>query len=440
MKPIPRRAVLRGIAGGAAVTIGLPLLEAMLDSRGGALAGGTPLPKRFVAFHSGNGVILSRWVPVATGAAWELTPQLLPLAPVKSYCSVLSGFTNLTALGYPHHDGMSGMWSGRSPIVVAGQGSYFGGRTLDQVAADAIAPGTHFRSLEVGVSKRVNTAEGPTLQFLSHQASLAPLPPEYSPRALWQRMFGVAPDDPTRAIRGGVLGAVAGDIQRLRTKVGAADRDRLDAHLASVESLQAQVVATPPPVPVCAEYPEPAEQNVDVGGVEPMQAVADAMSALLVHAFTCDLTRVASVLLTSPSSAAVYSHLGQASEHHLLTHQPVESLEAIHDAVVWNVQQFSNLLQQLAAVVEGTGTLLDRTVAVLGSDCSEGWTHGAADMPLVIAGGGGGALVQPGVHLRAEGRNLSDALFTALRVVAPLAPSFGGGPGASSTPVSELLA
>lgn len=437
-RTLSRRAVLRGLAGGAVATVALPALEAMLDTHGEALADGLPLPKRFVTFLFGNGVILGRWTPATTGPGWALTDQLAPLAPVKAYCSVLSGFKNKIP-PITHHEGMAGMWSGHPYVATGALESHFGGPSIDQVAADALAEGTPFRSIEIGVSKRVSTNEGPTMQFLSHRAADQPNPPERSPRALWQKLFDTPlPDDPVRLRRANVLDAVAEDARRLRGRLGAGDRRRLDAHLTSISELQAQILA----LGACGAVAEPTEENVDAGGVEPMPAVAAAMTSLLVHAFTCDLSRVASYMLTGGVGFTVFSHLGQSEEQHLMSHDPATWADALHAGIVWNVQQFSNLLQALAAVPEGNGNLLDRTIAVLGSDCAEGWTHGSFDMPVVIAGRGGGALVHPGVHFRAGGttRNLSDVLLTALKAADPSIAAVGSGVGYSATPVSELFA
>lgn len=435
---LSRRAMLRGLAGGTVATVALPVLEAMLDSNGEALAGGAPLPKRFVTFLFGNGVQLPRWTPAATGSGYVLTEQLAPLAPVKSYCSVLSGFRNKIP-PITHHEGMAGMWSGHPYVETGGLESHFGGPSIDQVAADVLAPGTPFRSIEIGISKRVSENEGPTMQFLSHRAPDQPNPPQYNPRVLWNTLFNTAvAGDPTRPHRVSVLDAVAADAQRLKARLGSFDRDRLDAHLTSVSELQAQIGS----FGACSPVAEPTEENQDIGGEEPMPAVTAAMTALLVHAFTCDLSRVASYMLTGGVGFSVYSHLGQTEEQHLMTHNEPAFREAINDGIVWNMQQFSNLLQALEGVQEGASNILANTVAVLGSDCSEGFTHGGFDMPVVIAGGGGGALVNPGIHFRASGtdRNLSDVLLTALQAVSPSITSVGSGVGLSTTPVTQILA
>ena len=428
---LSRRAMLRGLGG---ATIALPTLEIMLNSHGTALAGGAALPKRFLTYLFGNGVILNRWVPAATGATWSLTTELAPLAPVKSYCNVLSGFKNHMPV-ITHHEGMAGMWSGHPYIPNGGLNSNFGGPSIDQVAADFLAPGASFRSIEIGVSKRVSENEGPTMQFLSHRASDQPQPPEYNPRALWSRLFNDTGTIASRGSRLSVLDAVKEDARALQRVLGRADRDRLEAHLTSVNELQDQIASL-----VTQVVPEPTEDNTDVGGSEPMPAVADAMNQLLLYAFKTDLTRVASYMLTGGVGFSVFSHLGHSTEQHNLSHLD-GGLEPLHETIVWCVQQFSNLLQLLAAEPEGAGNLLDQTVAVLGSDCSEGWYHGNEDMPVIIAGGGGGSLVNPGIHFRAASseRNLSDVLLTALRAVNPGQAEVGSGVGLSTTPVTEIL-
>src|SRR5262245_43384238 len=87
---LSRRMLLRGAARGVSVAVGLPVLEAMLNGNGTALAAGDPLPKRFGEFYWGNGVVASRWFPTATGASWQLSPLMQPLANVKRYVSALS--------------------------------------------------------------------------------------------------------------------------------------------------------------------------------------------------------------------------------------------------------------------------------------------------------------------------------------------------------------
>ena len=191
---VARRTLLRGIAYGGAIGIGLPVLDIMLDSHGKAYADGTPLPKRFGVFFWGNGVRLSHYMPASVGD-YALSEALQPLADVKDYVSVASGFDIKTGNERGHHAGCVGILSG-APMVSqdpmgAAFASTFSAPSIDQVVASAVGQTTRFRSLEVGVAKNVTTGEGTTLRYLSHNGPDNPNPPEYSPLALYTRVFGM---------------------------------------------------------------------------------------------------------------------------------------------------------------------------------------------------------------------------------------------------------
>lgn len=435
---LSRRTFLRGVAGGSLATVALPALEAMLDRNGTAYSDGTPLARRLVTFHVGNGMVRSKFIPATEGPDYALTPLLQPIASIKSYCHVITGFENKHAQKITHHEGMAGMWSGHPFIQQGGLNSRFGGPSIDQVAAAALTSRAVFPSLQLGVSKRVSTNEGPTMQFMSHKGTNEPLPPEYNPRALFQRLFAAAPpEDPSRPSRIDVLSAVLEDTRRLKARVGAADRTRLDAHLESVARIQQQINALPPP---CAAPAQPTETNTDVNGLEPIVPVNDAMIDLLVHAFACDLTRVASYMLCGGVAHTVFHFLGSLDEHHNLSHDATDAAGKLERCITWCVAQFAKLCERLRATPEGSGNLLDNSCLLLGSDCSEGWSHSIDDMCIIVAGGGGGALRRPGGHLRSKTRrNLSDVLLTCVRTIAPV-PSIGSAEMRSTSVVSEIMA
>ena len=434
---LSRRSFLRGVAGGTVATLALPALEAMFNANGTAHSDGSPLARRLVCFHFGNGVLLNRFVPPTTGPNWELTPQLAPLVNVKEYCNVLTGFENKHDDKITHHEGMAGMWSAHPFIHLGGLNSKFGGPSIDQVVANIVGRNTTFPSLEIGCSKRVSTNEGPTMQFMSHKGPDQPMPPEYNPREVFTRIFSAPPpEDPSRPSRVDVLSAVLEDAKALKTRVGTADRTRIDAHLESVSMLQAQINALPP---VCVKPDMPAETNTDVDGKEPMDAVSQAMSNLLVYAFACDLTRVASFMLSPGVGSSVY-HWINTEEQHVMSHDPLGSAEPLHQTIVWNVQQYAYLLERMKETPDGAGNLLDNSCVLLGSDCSEGWSHSIKNMAVVVAGGGGGMLKVPGTHVRStSNRNLSDVLLTCVRTVAPELTEIGSAEMRSTTTVSEIL-
>lgn len=436
---LDRRRFLRGLGAAGAAAVALPALEAMFNANGTAHSDGSPLARRFVAFHFGNGVLLNRFVPASVGEGWAVSEQLQPLMMrgVKEYCNVLSGFENKHADKITHHEGMAGMWCGHPFIQLGGLNSKAGGPSIDQVLATVVGKRTTFPSLEIGVSKRVSTNEGPTMQFMSHKGPDQPMPPEYNPRNVFQRIFSAPPpDDPSRPSRVDVLDAVLADANALKQKVGKSDKLRIDAHLESVSALQAQINALPP---VCVTPAMPAETNADVDGKEPLDETSRAMSDLLVYAFACDLTRVASYMLSPGVGHSVY-HTISAEEQHVMSHDPVGSATPLSETIKWNVDQYAYLLERLKATPDGAGNLLDNSCVLLGSDCSEGWSHSIKNMCVVVAGGGGGVLKTPGVHVRStSNRNLSDVLLTCLRTVAPEITEVGSAEMRSTTTVAEIM-
>src|SRR5262245_52422564 len=109
---LPRRTLLRGAAGGALVSLGLPTLAAMLDGNGSALAGGRPLSRRLGIFFWGNGIRHKKWVPAERGRSWALSEELAPLAAVKDYVNVVTGMNVKTGNEQGHHAGSVGILSG----------------------------------------------------------------------------------------------------------------------------------------------------------------------------------------------------------------------------------------------------------------------------------------------------------------------------------------
>jgi hypothetical protein len=450
---IGRRTMLRGIVGGTSVALALPVLEAMLDNHGEALAGGTSLARRMITWFWGNGVALNdpndgnsglRWTPAGQGAGYELTPQLQPFVNVRDHVSIMSGFrvgaANPGRRG--HHDGcvaFAGHPFIELPPNGANYASKFGGATIDQVAAAAVGGETFLPSIQVAVSKRIIGGEGPTLQFLSHQGPDQPLTQIFDPREVWNALFGSfsVPDDPTKPHRIASLDAVTADVERLKAKVGTADRMRLDAHLASVEQIRSQIDSL---APLCEIPPMIDQSNDDIEGQEQLEAVNRAMSDLIVMAFKCDVTRVASVQFTGSVGYTVFNTVGATSGHHDLTHDGGMN-DMVDATTIFTMQQLAYLLEALQAEPDVGGTLLDNTVLFATSDASSGLTHSTDDMPIVVAGRGGGALTHPGIHYRSpSGENTSDILLAILKSVVPEATEVGSGNGYSNTPLAALLA
>lgn len=443
---LSRRHLLRG----AGAALALPTLEAMLNGSGLAYADGAPPPRRFITWFFGNGVIRDKWIPAQVGATYTPTEQLMPLSAVREYVSVVSGFNVQTPNYRGHHTGAAAMLSG-APLIPLDAGgapynSKFSMKSIDQVAADAIAGPTTFKSLQLGVSKRIITDEGSTLANLSHRGPDQPMPQETNPARLFNMLFAGFtprdPRDPRDAMRANVLDAVSDDARALQSKLGATDKQRLDAHLSGISDLRSRVLALPPVfTSSCVKPPTPSLTNTDTAGVEPIEDISTVMSDLLATAFACDLTRVASFQFSGAVGSHCFKFLSpndtRDSEHAITHHGGLQ--DQLNASVVFTMKNFAYTLAALKRNIEGTGNVLDNTVVLCTSDVAEGLYHSIDDYPVLLAGGGGGSL-RSGHHVRStNGRNTSDILFTCLRALGTGAASAGAESGLSSTPIAELL-
>lgn len=445
IKPaMTRRAVLRGMLGGAAVSVGLPVLDAMLDGNGVAFAqGGAPLPTRFGLWFWGNGIRRSQWIPDAAGPGWQPKAELRPLvdAGLKPWFSLVTGLEIKTA-NHPHHSGMAGIMTGaayhqvgltRDTIV-----STFAHQSLDQLAADAYAAAgaaTPYRSLELAVCRFRGTDEGTTFQHLSHNGPNNPNPSEYSPRRAYDRLFGQGPSGPQIDLaRRSVLDAVMGRVRRLQSTVGARDRQRLEQHFESVRAIERRLSVAPAECVV----PDRAVDYPDVEGREQIEQKNTAMSELLAYALTCDLTRAFSVMFSTAGSGVVVWPAGAPNSLHQMCHDEAGDQPMVHAAVTYMMERLADCLRILRDTPEGAGSLLDNCSILCTTELSEGNRHSNDEFPVLIAGKGGGRL-RGGTHVRTNRANASLAGLTALRGAGLDFPAFGHGPGRVVDDLGELF-
>jgi len=442
-----RRTVLRGALGGVGISVGLPPLEAMFNANGDAYAqSNTAIPKRLGLFFWGNGVKLDRWVPSTTGAGWTPSPSLQPFATagVKDYVNVVSGMNIKSGNERGHHSGLTGIMSGAAlvaePHPNSNYVSTFSQPSIDQVAAGVIGTTTRFKSLEVGVSKKVVDGEGTTLHYLSHNGPDSFNPPEYNPVNVFNRLFGtdfVPPMggtpvvDVSKTLRKSVLDAVLADMNTLKGRVGATDKVRLDSHMNNIRSLENRLVPATPTLPpgstACVRPAQPAKPSTSGG--EPIKATNKAMSDLIAMALACDQTRVFSVMFTGSVGYTVFSDIGITTGHHDLTHDEAGDQPQVQASTVYTMEQFAVLLAALKAIPEGAGNLLDSCAILASSDTADGRDHSITNYPILVAGSAGGKLKFPSVHYKSNGENTTMVLLSILRSVGLSLTEFGTGGG-----------
>lgn len=431
--------MLRGAVAGATAALGLPALEAMLNPHGTAHADGTALPCRFGVWFWGNGVRLDQWLPEQTGSGFSPSPSLQPLADagLLTQISVVSGLAVPFGQEVVHDVGRAAMLSGSYDITqpTVGLGGNATLRSVDRFAADALAGDTLYRSLEVGVSQ-VGFGVVPDTSSVAWEDPVSPLPAEFSPHALFMRLFGdEVADSAEAAARVSMLDVVMEDAAALQTRLGAGDRTRLEAHLDGLRAIEQrlQMVA-----PTCPDAADPGDFPNDDVNAEPLVEISQAMSELLVVAMSCDLTRVFNFRF-SPSAADTYFYPTGATEtHHVMTHNPAYQ-DDVAEIVHFTMQQLAYLLQRCRQTEDGDATLLDRMAVYCLSEVAEGLTHATVDMPVLVAGRANGAL-RTGQHYRSPNQeNTSRLPLTLLRALGIDIETFGAGVGKASDSLSALL-
>ncbi len=405
-----RRNFLRGIGlAGGLVRIGLPPLEAVLNSAGTAYAAApgskgadTPIPSRFVFWFNGNGVPERYWIPAATGPEYAMTPCLTPLTPFRDDVHVLSGLDNPAARmpgpGNDHHRSMSGLVSGTS---FTGRGA--GAASIDQLIAARFGGDTRFRSLQIGVCQE---SHGESIQRnLSWAGYERSLPPELIPHNLFDRMFGTREATWIEGKKS-VLDAVRDDFRDLQTTLGKNDKRRIDDHLAAVRDLERSIASLPP------DYRKASEPGLG-GDVKDYPRIAKIQSDLLVHALASRQTRVASYMLTKCQSLVRLPWLGYTTlRHHDYTHTNGDTPQGqriMRDICRWHVEEFAYLLARLKSVPEGDGTLLDHTCLLYVHEHAEANPHKNNGLPAIVAGYR--KKLKTGTHTKAAG-TLGDLYLT----------------------------
>lgn len=398
-----RRLFLTGLGAACGLAPFLPLLEA-----NGADAA---LPKRLVVLWTPHGTVHDQWQPVGTERDFTLSPILKPLAKHQKQLVILDGLqikhSKVTAP--PHTEGMSVVWTGSN----LGAGDAFKvqdysidwveGPSVDQTIAQAIGKTTAYPSLELGVHSAGNHPGSRMIYAGAKQ----PLQPETNPWRAFERLFGdfdpsaegLAAAEQRRAERRSVLDLVDAQLTRLNPQLPKADQRKIDAHLQALRDLERSLDATRP-----ANCKRP-DLGTDLGDgkVVEMGSVWQREMDLVVAAMACDLTRVSSIQFKfGDNDDDVYSWLGQKTGHHTLSHEGDSNARAQADLVAiytWYSEQVAYLLDALAAVPEGEGSLLDNTLVVWGSELGTGNSHSFERVPFVLAGGAGGAF-ETGRYLR----------------------------------------
>ena len=423
---VNRRTFLKGL--GAAVS--LPMLESMIPARAIAAAAAAQPPVRMAFMFVPNGVHMEEWKPVATGAHHNLPRILKPLTPVKRDLCVLSGLTQdkgrANGDGAGDHARSAGVFlTGVQPLKSEGS-EIRAGVSVDQFAAQRIGHETRFASLELGTERGRQSGKcdsGYSCAYsnnVSWRDGTTPMAKETNPRLVFERLFGNGSKGERneslarrQRYQKSILDFVLEDARSLTRKVSGNDRQKLDEYLVAVREIEQRIQR--------AEGKSVSKSSVLAGLGKP-EGVPDSyqehirlMGDMMILAFQTDVTRVSTFMLANAGSNRSYRPIGVNEGHHSLSHHQNDrdKLEKISKINTFHVEQLSYMLQKMKSIPEGDGSLLDHCMIVYGSGISDGNRHNNENLPIVLAGRGGG-WIRPGRHIQYSGDTPLNNLFVTM--------------------------
>jgi hypothetical protein len=398
--------MLRGLG----VTMALPLLEAMLPrmafSSAAEIAKKT-FPRRMAFIYIPNGTIPKQWNTTGEGTDFALSPILEPLAALKDDVLILDGLADKHGMSNgdgpgDHARAMSSFLTGTQPHKTVGQ-DIRTGQSVDQFAAGKIGNATRFPSLELGLEYGRQEGSCDTgyacvySNNLSWRSETTPAPKEVNPRVLFDRLFGGAGDRTTSDVDAqremynqSILDFVMEDAQGLNKKLGAGDKHRMDEYMTSVRDVERRLSQPTVPIPAGIAAGMTRPTRIPELFSDHFKLMAD----LLVIAFQADLTRISTMILGVEGSRRSYPEIGITDEHHAISHHKNDPTRVAQQAAInrFHIEQYAYLLTKLKSIREGDGTLLDNCMILYGGGCKDGNQHTHIDLPIVLAGSGGGTL------------------------------------------------
>ena len=400
---LSRRTLLRGTG----VAIGLPLLDAMIPAMTAqALTPAAPSQLRRLGYvYIPMGFNPAPWIPQGDTLD-TLPPTLQSLESIKKQVTVITGMDLQNAYPGSHATSNSAFLSAVQAKRTESS-DYFLGTTVDQIAARQIGQQTQLPSLELSmdllsmVGQCDNGYACVYQNNLSWSSPTTPLPSEAHPRVVFETLFGEggSPVERRAALeqRASLLDSVTTEMQRLKLKLGASDRNKVDAYMDSIREVERRIQLAEASV---SDNPLP---DLDrPSGVPASYADhAKLMFDLQLLAFQGDITRVVTFQLARETSNRTYPEIGVPEPHHPITHhgKNPEKLAKVAKINQFHVSLFAEFLQKLQDTPEAGGSLLDHTLYLYGSGMGDSDAHDHTNLPILVAGGAAGKM-RGGRHIK----------------------------------------
>ena len=439
-KHLSRRTALRGLG----ATIALPLLDGMVPALAAVRNTAARPVKRLGAIYVPNGMNMPNWRPPAVGGL-ELSPILTPLAPVRDRLLVVSGTANeeakqrLNEGDGDHSRCQAAYLTGAHAVKASGTNTTLEvGVSMDQLAARELREDTQLASLELSLEANELVGQCEDGYGCAYSATIAwrdantPVPMQTNPRAVFEHLFGASgstgKEARARALRldRSILDSVSDELTGLVRQLGRGDRSKLAGYLESVRDIERRIqIAEAQSGRGLPEVEQPAGIPAD------FEEYADLMFDLMLVAFQADLTRVCTFLYGREKSVRTYPEVGVGEPHHPVSHHRhrPEQLEKLARINTFHMEIFGRFLEKLADTPDGDGSLLDQALVMYGAGMGNSNAHDPLDLPIVLAGGGAGA-VRGGRHVQApEGTPLANLHLAVLEKMGIRAESLGNSTG-----------
>jgi hypothetical protein len=395
-KSLPRRTMLKGIG----TTMALPFLDAMLPP----LRAATKSAHRFQAFYVPNGMAMEYWTPKGEGTALELAPIMEPLAPYKDQMLVFSG---IKASWNYIHAGASGSFLTGTPRGGKTEIEIIADVSIDQMLGRHFSNETQLASLEMSMDLPANAGactgnlSCAYLDTLSWRSPTQPLPMEWNPRTVFEKLFGDSgsTDRTARAKRlqqhKSILDSVTGKLASLKEELGPQDQGKVDEYTDAVRDVERRIQMAERQATI--ELPS---LDAPLGAPPVFEDHLALMMDLQVLAFQSDLTRVISFMLAKEQSPRPYPQIGVPEAHHPLSHHNniPELIEKMSKINRYHTELFAKYLAKLKATPDGDGSLLDHITILYGAGISNSNGHSGDNLPLMLVGGSNGR-IKGGRHL-----------------------------------------
>ena len=409
---ISRRALLGGISAAGISTLLFPRSHARAQS--------AAPPTRLLIVHVPEGMWSGAQRPQAGGT--DLGPIFGALQPYQSKINVINNLNMQSRDKGPggdgHHRGVPHMLTGTE---MADENNA-GGPSIDQKIAQSIGGSSKFASIQLAV----RIVYGDTNSTLIWSGRSRVVKPEQSPYNAYSRIFkdvmpsgpspSPAPTTPVVNLKRSALDYSLAEVARLRPRLGAPDRERLDTYQASLRDIEKRIAAVEEPGgggPVPMSCTPPSQGGaVDVKAESNYPKIGDLQMDLAVAAFQCNLTRVASLQWGNSNDQCTYSWLGVNTLGHDMAHNN-SNCDPNHAKKLkvfqWYAGRAHYLVNKLASIQEGDGTMLDNTLVLWASEFSDSNGHASNNLTWLLMGNAAGYFTT-GKIINAGGKSTNDVL------------------------------